>query len=83
MCISAATHPLVGASSVRRGVERLGLLGVLGRLCVHRAVEAHHGFILVDGNGNGSGTRFTVILPKLGHESARKSPRATAAVGRS
>ena len=28
-----------GASSVRRGVERLGLLGVLGRLCVHRAVE--------------------------------------------
>ena len=39
MCISAATHPLVGASPVRRSVERLGLLGVLGRLCVHRAVE--------------------------------------------
>ena len=55
----------------------------LGLSIVHRAVEAHHGFILVDGNGNGSGTRFTVILPKLGHESARKSPRATAAVGRS
>ena len=55
----------------------------LGLSIVHRAVEAHHGFILVDGNGNGSGTRFTVILPKLGHEGARKSPRAAAAVGRS
>ncbi len=53
----------------------------LGLSIVHRAVEAHHGFILVDGNGKGSGTRFTVILPKLGHEDVRKSPRATAKVG--
>jgi signal transduction histidine kinase len=52
----------------------------LGLSIVHRAVEAHHGFIVVDGNGKGSGTRFTVILPKLGHEGARKSPRAAAAV---
>ena len=54
----------------------------LGLSIVHRAVEAHHGFILVDGNGKGSGTRFTVILPKLGHEGIRKTPRVTAAVGR-
>ena len=53
----------------------------LGLSIVHRAVEAHHGFILVDGNGKGSGTRFTVILPKLGHEGVRKSPRATRKVG--
>jgi signal transduction histidine kinase len=49
---------------------------------VHRAVEAHHGFILVDGNGNSSGTRFTVILPKLGSEGARKTPRVAAAMER-
>lgn len=36
----------------------------LGLSIVHRAVEAHHGFILVDSEGQG--TRFTVILPKLG-----------------
>jgi signal transduction histidine kinase len=53
----------------------------LGLSIVHRAVEAHHGFILVDGNGNGSGTRFTVILPKLANEGAIKTPRAAAAVG--
>ena len=53
----------------------------LGLSIVHRAVEAHHGFILVDGNGKGSGTRFTVILPKLGHEGVRKSPRATSKMG--
>ncbi len=55
----------------------------LGLSIVHRAVEAHHGFILVDGNSNGSGTRFTVILPNLGNEGTRKTPRVTAAVGRS
>jgi two-component system sensor histidine kinase PilS (NtrC family) len=51
----------------------------LGLSIVHRAVEAHHGFILVDGNGNGSGTKFTVILPKLANEGAIKTPRAAAA----
>ena len=52
----------------------------LGLSIVHRAVEAHHGFILVDANGKGSGTRFTVILPKLGNEGSRKTPRTAAAV---
>ena len=52
----------------------------LGLSIVHRAVEAHHGFILVDGNGKGSGTRFTVILPKLGTDGIRKTPKANATV---
>jgi signal transduction histidine kinase len=52
----------------------------LGLSIVHRAVEAHHGFILVDGNGNSSGTKFTVILPKLGNEGIRKTPRSAGAV---
>jgi two-component system sensor histidine kinase PilS (NtrC family) len=38
----------------------------LGLSIVHRAVEAHHGFILVDRAGSSGGTKFTVILPKLG-----------------
>ena len=50
----------------------------LGLSIVHRAVEAHHGFILVDGNGKTSGTKFTVILPKLGHDGVRRTPKATA-----
>ena len=50
----------------------------LGLSIVHRAVEAHHGFILVDGNGGGAGTKFTVILPKLGADGSRRTPRATA-----
>lgn len=58
---------------------RVGGTG-LGLSIVHRAVEAHHGFILVDGNGKMSGTRFTVILPKLGPDGVRKTPRATATV---
>jgi signal transduction histidine kinase len=52
----------------------------LGLSIVHRAVEAHHGFILVDGNGGSSGTKFTVILPKLGPDGVRKTPKATAMV---
>jgi two-component system phosphate regulon sensor histidine kinase PhoR len=50
----------------------------LGLSIVHRAVEAHHGFILVDSNGQGTGTKFTVILPKLGNEvaSRRRTPKA-------
>jgi len=51
----------------------------LGLSIVHRAVEAHHGFILVD-NGKGKGTKFTMILPNLGHEMARRTPRGAAKV---
>ena len=40
----------------------------LGLSIVHRAVEAHHGFILVDSQ---DGTRFTMILPKLGTDGAK------------
>jgi signal transduction histidine kinase len=47
----------------------------LGLSIVHRAVEAHHGFILVDHPEDKAGTRFTVILPKLGTDGARRSPR--------
>ena len=50
----------------------------LGLSIVHRAVEAHHGFILVDRDGKRGGTRFTVILPRLGSEGAKKTPRAAA-----
>ena len=50
----------------------------LGLSIVHRAVEAHHGFILVDSVGPGGGTKFTVILPKLSGEASRKTPKATA-----
>ena len=50
----------------------------LGLSIVHRAVEAHHGFILVGRDSKGAGTRFTVILPRLGSEGARKTPRASA-----
>jgi two-component system sensor histidine kinase PilS (NtrC family) len=52
----------------------------LGLSIVHRAVEAHHGFILVDGAGSGGGTKITVILPRLGGEGAKKTPRATARI---
>jgi two-component system sensor histidine kinase PilS (NtrC family) len=50
----------------------------LGLSIVHRAVEAHHGFILVGRDGKDEGTRFTVILPRLGNEGAKKTPRAVA-----
>jgi two-component system sensor histidine kinase PilS (NtrC family) len=49
----------------------------LGLSIVHRAVEAHHGFILVDSDAKRAGTRFTVILPRLGSEGAKKTPRVT------
>lgn len=48
----------------------------LGLSIVHRAVEAHHGFILVDNAGPSGGTKFSVILPKLG-DASRKTPKAT------
>jgi len=44
---------------------------------VHRAVEAHHGFILVDSLDQHSGTRFSVILPKLGVDGARRPPKVS------
>ena len=50
----------------------------LGLSIVHRAVEAHHGFILVDSAGPMGGTKFTVLLPRLGREASKKSQRATA-----
>ena len=50
----------------------------LGLSIVHRAVEAHHGFILVDSAGEHGGTRFTVVLPKLGSDGARRTPRDSA-----
>ncbi|HEY6089935.1 MAG TPA: HAMP domain-containing sensor histidine kinase [Gemmatimonadaceae bacterium] len=50
----------------------------LGLSIVHRAVEAHHGFILVDAAGPAGGTKITVILPKLGGDATRKTPKATA-----
>ena len=49
----------------------------LGLSIVHRAVEAHHGFILVDIPDQHGGTRFTVILPKLGTDGAKRSPKRT------
>ena len=49
----------------------------LGLSIVHRAVEAHHGFILVDSQGANGGTRFTVILPKLGTDGAKRTPKGS------
>ena len=47
----------------------------LGLSIAHRAVEAHHGFIIVDGaEDGGEGTRFTVILPKLGAGGKGRTP---------
>jgi signal transduction histidine kinase len=47
----------------------------LGLSIVHRAVEAHHGFILVDGADHHVGCRFTMILPKLASDVAKRTPR--------
>lgn len=49
----------------------------LGLSIVHRAVEAHHGFILVDSPGENGGTRFTVILPKLRSDVAKGTPKSS------
>ncbi len=38
----------------------------LGLSIVHRAIESHHGFVLVDSDASGSA--FTVVLPKLGRD---------------
>jgi signal transduction histidine kinase len=53
----------------------------LGLSIVHRAVEAHHGFVLVDPAGPSGGTKFTVILPKLGAEGSKKTQKAIARIG--
>jgi signal transduction histidine kinase len=50
----------------------------LGLSIVHRAVEAHHGFVLVDADSHAAGSRFTMILPKLGGESGKRTPKASA-----
>ncbi|MEO8911208.1 MAG: ATP-binding protein [Gemmatimonadaceae bacterium] len=50
----------------------------LGLSIVHRAVEAHHGFVLVDSEPPQRGSRFTMILPKLGAEGAKHTPRSSA-----
>ncbi len=48
----------------------------LGLSVAHRAVEAHHGFIIVDAAEDGSeGTKFTMILPKLGAGGKGRTPR--------
>jgi signal transduction histidine kinase len=46
----------------------------LGLSIVHRAVEAHHGFVLVDSRRAEGGTSFTVLLPKLGAD-GKRTPR--------
>jgi signal transduction histidine kinase len=48
----------------------------LGLSIVHRAVEAHHGFVLVDSQDNNGGSRFTMILPKLGSDGSKRTPKA-------
>jgi Signal transduction histidine kinase, nitrogen specific len=47
----------------------------LGLSIVHRAVEAHHGFIILDDEYKG--TKFTVILPKLGSDGVRLPPKSS------
>ena len=49
----------------------------LGLSIVHRAVEAHHGFVLVDSEVANGGTRFTVIVPRLGTD-GKRTPRFSA-----
>jgi signal transduction histidine kinase len=53
----------------------------LGLSIVHRAVEAHHGFILVDSADHHVGCRFTMILPKLGSDGAKRTPRISSKHG--
>jgi len=50
----------------------------LGLSIAHRAVEAHHGFIVVDAAPDGAaGTTFTMILPKLGADGKKGMPKAS------
>ena len=50
----------------------------LGLSIVHRAVEAHHGYILVDSASPGEGTKISVILPRLAGDSPKRTPRVSA-----
>jgi two-component system sensor histidine kinase PilS (NtrC family) len=51
----------------------------LGLSIAHRAVEAHHGFIVVDAAADGAtGTTFTMILPRLGADRKKAMVRASA-----
>jgi signal transduction histidine kinase len=52
----------------------------LGLSIVHRAVEAHHGYILVDSAGPGGGTKISVILPRLAGGGTKKTPRVSARI---
>jgi signal transduction histidine kinase len=47
----------------------------LGLAVVHRAIEAHRGLVFFDSAGRGSGTRFTVILPRA-HPAGREAVAA-------
>lgn len=50
----------------------------LGLSIAQRAVEAHHGFIVVDAAADGAaGTSFTMILPKLGADRKKGIPKAS------
>ncbi|HEU4747551.1 MAG TPA: ATP-binding protein [Gemmatimonadaceae bacterium] len=54
----------------------------LGLSIAHRAIEAHHGFIIVDSAQEGSrGAKFTMILPKLGAGRKGTSPTPVAQAG--
>ena len=51
----------------------------LGLSIAQRAVEAHHGFIVVDAAADGAaGTSFAMILPKLGADRKKGIPKASA-----
>src|SRR6202165_1482029 len=50
----------------------------LGLSIGHRAVEGHPRFILVGAPEQHGGTRFTVILPKLGTDGGKRTPKAVA-----
>ena len=41
------------------------------------AVDAHHGFVISGRAGAAGGTKFTVVLPRLG-DGPKKTPKATA-----
>ena len=53
----------------------------LGLPIVHRAIEAHRGLVLVD-SAEGTGTRFTVILPRAEAAAAAADPEPEHTVGR-
>ncbi len=52
----------------------------LGLSIVQRAVDAHHGFVISGRAGSSGGTKFTVVLPRLG-DGPKRTPKATARSG--